>query len=36
MRIYEAVCDITATPFDASNLAAACGSGFALIPGTPV
>jgi hypothetical protein len=35
-KIYEAVCNITATPFDASNLAAACGSGFAQIPGTPV
>ncbi|MFB7667127.1 hypothetical protein ACFC1R_24825 [Kitasatospora sp. NPDC056138] len=34
--IYRAVCDITATPFNASNLAAACGSGFALVPGTPV
>ncbi|MDH6127393.1 hypothetical protein [Kitasatospora sp. GP82] len=34
--IYQAVCDITATPFNASNLAAACGSGFTLVPGTPV
>ncbi|MET9081807.1 hypothetical protein ABZX77_07855 [Streptomyces sp. NPDC004237] len=34
--IYEAVCDITATPFSASNLAASCGSGFAELPGTPV
>lgn len=33
---YEAVCRLTATPFDASNLVAACGTGFAPIPGTPV
>ncbi|MET8628898.1 hypothetical protein ABZW30_35050 [Kitasatospora sp. NPDC004669] len=35
-KIYQAVCSITGTPFNASNLAAACGSGFAQIPGTPV
>ncbi|MGK4585210.1 hypothetical protein [Kitasatospora sp. HPMI-4] len=34
--IYRAVCNITATPFDSVNLAAACGSGFTLVPGTPV
>ncbi|MFF5012358.1 hypothetical protein [Streptomyces sp. NPDC001165] len=33
---YEAVCRLTATPFDASNLVAACGTGFAPVPGTPV
>ncbi|MGW2742100.1 hypothetical protein [Streptomyces sp. NPDC001450] len=33
---YEAVCRLTATPFNASNLVAACGTGFAPIPGTPV
>ncbi|MER6537333.1 hypothetical protein ABT215_26775 [Streptomyces sp900105755] len=34
--IYEAVCDITATPFSASNLVVSCGSGFTELPGTPV
>lgn len=33
---YEAVCTITATPFGPTNLVAACGSGFKVIPGTPV
>lgn len=33
---YEAVCDISATPFSAANLAAACGTGFNAVPGTPV
>ncbi|MFE7524764.1 hypothetical protein ACFU7Y_03495 [Kitasatospora sp. NPDC057542] len=35
-KIFQAVCNITGTPFSASNLAAACGPGFAQIPGTPV
>ncbi|MEU6094160.1 hypothetical protein [Streptomyces sp. NPDC047079] len=35
-KAYEAVCNVSTTPFDASNLAAACGVGFTHIPGTPV
>ncbi|MBW5486867.1 hypothetical protein [Streptomyces bambusae] len=35
-KAYTATCAITATPFNASNLVAACGAGFTLIPGTPV
>lgn len=35
-KAYEAVCSTSTTPFDASNLAAACGAGFTRIPGTPV
>ncbi|MFE3167968.1 hypothetical protein [Streptomyces sp. NPDC059224] len=34
--IYEAVCNITATPFSASNLGASCGAGFTELPGTPL
>ncbi|MEW1771812.1 hypothetical protein [Streptomyces sp. NPDC086777] len=34
--IYEAVCNITATPFSASNLGALCGAGFTELSGTPV
>ncbi|MER6994156.1 hypothetical protein [Streptomyces sp. NPDC000410] len=34
--LYEAECRYDGTPFDASNLAAACGAGFTPVPGTPV
>lgn len=34
--VYEAECTISGTPFSAANLAAACGSGFTAVPGTPV
>ncbi|MCB5183172.1 hypothetical protein [Streptomyces antimicrobicus] len=35
-KLYAASCAITATPFTAANLEAACGAGFTLVPGTPV
>ncbi|MET7354469.1 hypothetical protein [Streptomyces mirabilis] len=35
-KAYEVVCSTSTTPFDASNLAAACGPGFTRILGTPV
>lgn len=35
-RLYQAVCTVGATPFTATNLAAACGPGFVPVAGTPV
>ncbi|TQK49921.1 hypothetical protein FBY35_0210 [Streptomyces sp. SLBN-118] len=35
--IYRAQCDtVVGTPFTPENIAAACGAGFAAVPGTPV
>ncbi|MFE9930928.1 hypothetical protein [Streptomyces sp. NPDC005533] len=33
---YQAVCTTDNTAFDPSNIVAACGSGFSLLPNTPV